>query len=208
MKTKLLYVILFSAIGIAITINVAYAGTLQSPLVASPSNNFAGRGAQYMVQFTIPNSPAGNPVTSIDINFPAGYNFQYTNMTFVEKSLSNTLIPGSLVNTNSTNIRFTPTSTFTVSGGEIITMFLGRMINTSTPGSYHLSYVVHYGAILIDTSPIPPTTAPFSITNTLGGITWSPTDNNISLGGNISSSTANQFKITTSSNVPICIGAC
>lgn len=196
MKIKLLYVVLFSVAAIAITANVAYAASLTNTL-ASPSNNIYNKGAQYMVKFT---TATTGTITSIDIVFPPEFKVSQA-----DGVIPYNIGPGTLTNSGSGGV--TPTVTYTVtnpvsvSSGTPITLFLAKFTNTSDPGSYTLSYTVHYSGGANDTG-----TAPFTVSNTFGGFKFDNSTADVFVGGNIISTSGSGLAIKSNAGGAICIG--
>lgn len=234
-RSKLLYLVLFVAAGIAIsvvTVNSVYGTGSLTNLLASPSTNLPGSGTQYEFNFTT--SSNSSQVKYIVIQMPPYWTVAKATTLVTSRGLpTNTTVTLTSANSGSSNpnpvVMLTLATPSKMQNSPVV-LFISKFANPLAVGSQTITITTKTSTnSTIDTSTA--TVNPFiykppSITDTgtfsnnaavAGNVGIGTTSNpvqklevngTVQIDGNLTTfSTNKEFKISAPSNVPICIGS-
>lgn len=188
---------------------VAFGAPLTNTSV-NPSSTIGLKGTQYVI---ITNVATAGTVGKILVTFPIGTTLtSLSNFAIVTRN--DMIVPGTTatVNTAGTTMEFDLTNPTAMNPGDKLFLFIEKVRNPTIVGSVTDSLTVTTQDAIGNTID-GPTSANFGLQDTAGpaGPTGpSPLDanNGLTMSGNITSTAAQEFKISAPPGIPICIGSC
>ena len=118
------------------SINIAFAAPLTTPFV-SPSSNYAGKASQYAIQFT---TATTGTIAKVKMDFPA--------LTLLTNArvIDATGIGAGTLSVVGDSLIYTVTSPQSISSGTEITIFVGKIANSSTAASSNVAITTLNGS--------------------------------------------------------------
>src|SRR5579885_2718902 len=127
------------------SLHPAYAAGALTGVVASPSNNFAGKGSQWVFKFVT--ATTAN-IATIKVQYPSGFNIAQLTAPVTASGIGAYTL--SVDNTNKI-ATWTITSPVSIPSGTTITLFATKAINTVTIGADHVVITTNDGSGVVDT---------------------------------------------------------